>query len=74
MEFIDHNSNTVSPKEYNSVGEFLLNIHNWNIGKQSVELQLHSVGHFLQTAITNICKVYPIVISNNSDFNFGKIV
>ena len=68
MEFIDHNSNTVSPKEYNSVGEFLLNIHNWNIGKQSVELQLHSVGHFLQTAITNICKVYPIVISNNSDF------
>jgi len=64
MNFFDVESNTISTKHYNKLAAFLINIDKWNINENDI----HTSIQFLRTAICNICKVYPIVISNNADF------
>ena len=64
MNFFDVEANSISTQQYNKLGLFLMNIDKWNISENDI----HTSMQFLQTAICNICKVYPIVISNNADF------
>lgn len=64
MDFFDSQANTLSTTEYNKLGEFILSIHQWDLK----ENKLHTVMQFLKTAILNISKVYPTIISNKADF------
>jgi hypothetical protein len=64
MKFFDVESNTISTSHYNKLALFLMKVDKWNINENDI----HTSTQFLRTAICNICKVYPIIISNNADF------
>ncbi len=65
MRFFDKNGDTISVKEYNNIGNYLLFINKWNLEK---DVELHTIGNYMQTVILNICKLYPTLLLNEADF------
>lgn len=63
MNFFDKQGNSLSSQDYTKLGEFLKNICNWE-----KNIQIHTIKQYIQSAIQNIGKVYPIIISNGADF------
>mgnify|MGYP000944112021 CR=1 FL=1 len=69
MKFFDLNANTLTSRDFNKVGEFLLYIDKWTVGTdEDNSMNIHTISQFIKTAIHNISKVYPTILSNKADF------
>ena len=65
MEFIDTNGKNIYNKDYDKMAAFLLQINTWNMED---DLKIQNVSHYFKNTISNICKIYPTLLSNNADF------
>ena len=69
MTFFDVNANTLTSQNFRKIGEFLLYIDSWRVGNdENDSINIHTISQFIKTAIHNISKVYPTILSNKADF------
>ena len=65
MNFIDVNGQNVYNKDYDKMASFLLHINKWKVEDT---LKIQNVTQYFKNTISNMCKLYPTLLSNNADF------